>query len=190
MGCQRILFQTSVSQTSINIFLLVCLLELSQFAFGQIDKTNSSHPTITKSVIDILFDLNGEAVTSKDLKDFESIQQIGKKNCYSPFLLKFKNIEGQFLLIKLASQEALELEIEADKSDLSRYIEDLRGHQTLALHSDKLVSVIKSYCQASQLLKIKEKNLQNDEALNAWLNVLKRKFSVSIKSNEFNQSLK
>lgn len=135
-------------------------------------------------VDELLFDLNGEGVTRYDLRVFEEVVKEMQGSFSSVIIKSFQNNAEFFVFSSLALREAEQLDIQADKEKVARFLESFRFPEDNKKNED-LRQQIKNLFRVAELVMIKERQLQNRQAVITWLVVLKRKYSLGWKSNDF-----
>ena len=173
----------------IFIFVLQSFLSFKLWA-SEINSELShvSQTTITKKietikVQEMLFDINGAAVTTYDFKIFN--EEYAKTEIFLPetFQSLFKTSEDQFLVLKLVQKEAEQLGLDYDTEQYSQITKT--QHKLDARDLEE----IKSQLKTINLLGLKQKQLQDRQTVLAWLQILKRKYLLNVKSEDFKAKL-
>lgn len=135
-------------------------------------------------VDELLFDLNGEGRTNYDFKIFEEVFR-SMDRFYSESVRKSFQNEAEFYLFTcLALREAEQLDIQANPEVVERFMQSYRYPENLK-KADLVKKEIENVFRVAELVTIKERQLQNRQAIASWLTVLKRKYSLGWKSNDF-----
>lgn len=152
-------------------------------SFGARAQAKSEGPGKNIIVDELLFDMTDESYTQFDFKNFEEVYHVFEKLGADPttrqFLSYFRNHSEVYVFSKLALKEAQQLEIKADPEQIERLFKDLKSPK------DHFKKELQNLLDVSELIKVKERQLSQRQAVITWLAVLKRKYSFSWKSNEF-----
>lgn len=148
---------------------------VAAFIFLTITSFKSAHALTT--VNQLLFEANGEAATLYDFKIFLKTKEALKmRDALTQFV---SSPQEDFVVFILTLNEAKNLEIQADESE----------KQKKEFTDKEIQSMADQIYQVKSLLAIKDKQLLSKERLNAWLDVLKRKYAFVVKSNDYKTSL-
>jgi len=169
---------------SFRIFLVLSILFSFQFT------TAAQKPSAGIVTVDeLLFDMGGDGRTTYDFKNFEEVSKSMEK-FFSPVVLKSLETNEEFYLFScLALREADQLDIQADAIIVERFIQSYKFSDN-AKKAESLKSEIRSLFRVAEIVTIKERQLQNRPAMVAWLVVLKRKYSLGWKSNDFKSRIR
>lgn len=135
-------------------------------------------------VDELIFDLNGEAQTNYDFKIFEDLLKPMDRFFAESVRKSFETNAEFYLFSCLALREADQLDIQADPEVVERFLQTYRFPE----NSKKAANIkkeIEKLFRVAELVTIKERQLANRQAIIAWLVVLKRKYSLGWKSNDF-----
>lgn len=173
----------------IVLFILQSFLvfKLSASEVGS-ELSRVSQTTVTKGlevvkIQEMLFDINGAAMTTYDFKLFS--EEYIKTKIFLPetFQSFLKTSEDQFLVLKLVQKEAEQLGLDYDSDQLSQIT---KTHHKI---EERDLEEIKSQLKTMNLLGLKQKQLQDRQTVLAWLQVLKRKYLLNVKSEDFKAKL-
>lgn len=135
-------------------------------------------------VDELLFDVNGEGVTRYDYKIFDELAK-SVERYFAPAVIKsFNNSAEFYVFCSLALREADELDIKSDPAKVERFIQDYKFSDN-PKKAEATKNEIQKIFKVAELITIKERQLQNRQTIIAWLVVLKRKYSLGWKSNDF-----
>lgn len=140
----------------------------------------ASIPEASQAVFNqVLFTEADVSWTSRDLKLYKKLLQLlTKKEKMTPFS---KSSTEDFLLSRLLKREALLFEIAPQKLSMSSSVNsELSGFTKLEIEQE-----IKMISEALALLDLKSSQVSQKIRFQVWMDVLKRKYSVKIKSTEF-----
>lgn len=141
------------------------------------------------TVDELLFDMGGDGRTAYDFKIFEEVSKSMEK-LFSPVVLKSFEDSAEFYLFScLALREADQLDIQADSAVVRAFLENYKFPEN-AKKAESMKNEIKRLFQVSEIVTIKERQLQSRTAIVAWLVVLKRKYSLGWKSNDFKSRIR
>lgn len=164
--------------------MLLRLLLLVLF-FANVDVYAAQKPLGTIVVVDeLLFDLNGEGETNYDFKVFESVVKPMERFFSESVRKSFQSNAEFYLFSCLALREAEQLDIQANPEVVERFLQTYRYPEN-AKKAEITKKEIEKLFRVAELVTIKERQLQNRQAIVAWLVVLKRKYSLGWKSNDF-----
>jgi hypothetical protein len=135
-------------------------------------------------VDELLFDLNGEGETSYDFKIFEDVSKPMERFFAEDVRKSFQTSAEFYLFSCLALKEAEQLDIQANPEVVERFMQSYRYPEN-SKKAEQTKKEIEKLFRVAELVTIKERQLQNRQALVAWLVVLKRKYSLGWKSNDF-----
>lgn len=136
------------------------------------------------TVDELLFDMGGDGRTMYDFKNFEEVSKSMEK-FFSPTLLKSFDNNAEFYLFScLALREVDQLDIQADSTVVERFIQNYKFSEN-SKKTESLKNEIRALFRVAEIATIKERQLQNRQAIITWLVVLKRKYSLGWKSNDF-----
>ena len=143
----------------LGLFLLIKILCLSAAYSKESQPALSKSAPVAEEVYQVLFELNNEALTTIDFKHYLEYQKQLKSDGVWPQ----QNDLNEFLMVEIAALEAknLDLKIKAVKS-----------------------SIPLKYQLAKEFLALKEKQFSSADRYVAWLDLLKRKYNFSVKSDE------
>lgn len=141
------------------------------------------------TVDELLFDMNGDGRTNYDFKIFEEVSK-SMERFFSPNVLKsFEDSAEFYLFSSLALREADQLDIQADSEIVERYLQNYK-YPDNAKKAEAVKNEIQRMFRVAEIVTIKERQLQNRQAIIAWLVVLKRKYSLGWKSNDFKSRIR
>ena len=168
----------------IRLFLVLSILVLGQFA------QSAQKPSAGVVTVDeLVFDMNGEGRTNYDFKIFEEVSK-PMERYFSPNVLKsFEDSAEFYLFSSLALREADQLDIQADPEVVERFLQSYKFPDN-PKKAEALKNEIKRTFRVAEIVTIKERQLQNRQAIIAWLVVLKRKYSLGWKSNDFKSRIR
>ena len=135
-------------------------------------------------VDELLFDLNGRGQTSYDFKIFEDLIKPMDRFFAESVRKSFETNAEFYLFSCLALREAEQLDIQADQEVVERFMQTYRFPDN-AKKAENVKKEIEKLFRVAELVTIKERQLANRQAIIAWLVVLKRKYSLGWKSNDF-----
>lgn len=142
-------------------------------------------PAGTLVVVDeLLFDLNGEGQTNYDYKIFEEILKPMERFFSEALRNSFQSNSEFYLFSCLALREAEQLDIQANPEAMEGFLQSYRFPENTK-KAEATKKEIEKMFRVAELVTIKERQLQNRQAIIAWLVVLKRKYSLGWKSNDF-----
>lgn len=160
-------------------FLFVSFLILTASANA------AQKPAGVPVVIDeLLFDLNGEGQTNYDFKIFEDVSKTMEKFFAEDVRKSFETSAEFYLFTCLALKEAEQLDIQANPEVVERFLQNYKYPEN-SKKAELTKKEIEKLFRVAELVAIKGRQLQNRQALVAWLSVLKRKYSLGWKSNDF-----
>jgi len=136
-------------------------------------------------VQEMLFDFNGQAVTTFDFKLFVESYQKTKVFLSEDYLNLMKSQEDQFLVLKLVQKEAEQLGLDYDSDQYNQVINSFSKSE----FRDRDVIELKAQLRTINLLGLKQRQLQDKVTLLGWLQVLKRKYLLNVKSEDFKTRL-
>jgi len=166
--------------------LFLALFTLVVFQFSQAAQKPSAEVVV---VDELLFDMNGDGRTNYDFKIFEDVSK-SMERFFSPSVLKsFEDSAEFYLFSSLALREADQLDIQADPEIVERYIQNYR-YPDNAKKAEAVKNEIQRMFRVAEIVTIKERQLQNRQAIISWLVVLKRKYSLGWKSNDFKSRIR
>jgi len=173
----------------IFLFILQILLAFKLLAsetgveLSHVSKTTVAKNSDVVKIQEMLFDINGAAMTTYDFKLFN--EEYAKTKIFLPetFQGLFKTGEDQFLVLKLVQKEAEQLGLDYDSE---QYNQITKVHHKLDARD---LDEIKSQLKTMNLLGLKQKQLQDRQTVLAWLQVLKRKYLLNVKSEDFKAKL-
>jgi hypothetical protein len=138
----------------------------------------------TSVVNEVLFSVAGKSATTRDRLLYETlIQEVFEKKQLSKFS---KKKSDDFLLSRLSSREALVFDILGDKKKMTDSMRKKMSHFSAVEIENEMALISK----ALSIVELKENQLAQENQLtpearfDAWLEVLKRKYQVKLKSNE------
>lgn len=141
------------------------------------------------TVDELLFDMNGDGRTNYDFKIFEDVSK-SMERFFSPNVLKsFEDSAEFYLFSSLALREADQLDIQADSEIVERYLQNYK-YPDNSKKAEAVKNEIQRMFRIAEIVTIKERQLQNRQAIIAWLVVLKRKYSLGWKSNDFKSRIR
>lgn len=135
-------------------------------------------------VDELLFDLNGEGQTNYDFKIFEDLLKPMDRFFVESVRKSFETNAEFYLFSCLALREAEQLDIQANPEVVERFMQTYRYPEN-AKKAENVKKEIEKLFRVAELITIKERQLANRQAIIAWLVVLKRKYSLGWKSNDF-----
>lgn len=141
------------------------------------------------TVDELLFDMSGDGRTNYDFKIFEDVSK-SMERYFSPSVLKSFEDSAEFYLFScLALREADQLDIQADPQVVERYLQNYKFPEN-AKKAEAMKNEIRRLFRVAEIVTIKERQLQNRQVMVAWLVVLKRKYSLGWKSNDFKSRIR
>lgn len=174
------------------VALVILVFSTYDEAFGAQALSKARGQNKNTVVDELLFDLTDESFTQFDFKNFEEIyyffEKSGADQTTRQFLSYFRNQSEVYVFSKLALKEAQQLDIKADPELLDRLLKDFKFPKDLQ-KKEYLKNEIQNLLDISELIKVKERQFSQRQAVMTWLAVLKRKYSFSWKSNEFKNSV-
>lgn len=164
------------------MFLRFLLFSVLSFA---LTAPAAQKPAAEIVVVDeLLFDLNGEGKTNYDFKIFEEIIK-PLERYFAPSVVKSFQDKAEFYVFScLALKEAEQLDIQADPEVVERFLQTYRFPEN-GKKAEVVKSEIEKLFRVAELVTIKERQLSSRQAITAWLVVLKRKYSLGWKANDF-----
>ena len=161
--------------------IFILLIEIQSYA------ENSASVVQQTTINAVLFSEGNESWTQRDLNLYKKlVQHLFHKEKLSEFS---DSIRDDFLISRVVKREAILFEIEANKIKLNKLNKlnstsyaDLSEYSKNEIHSE-----VDAISFASALLELKEKQMNQKARFKAWVDVLKRKYNVKIKSNEFSK---
>lgn len=161
------------------------LLLYSCFSLAQPNKANQpSQPNVSPAIFNqILFTEGDQSWTARDFKLYKKIILLVTKN--EKMNAFSKNDAEDFLLSRLLKREALLFEITPQKLVLPVLSKSEHNKSELNEFSKKEIDqelIIVS--ESLALLDLKSSQMSQKIRFQAWMEVLKRKYAVKIKSNE------
>lgn len=135
-------------------------------------------------VDELLFDLNGAGQTNYDFKIFEDLSKPMERFFAESVRKSFENNAEFYLFSCLALREAEQLDIQANPEVIEHFMQAYRFPDN-AKKAENVKKEIEKLFRVAELVTIKERQLSNRQAIIAWLMVLKRKYSLGWKSNDF-----
>jgi len=173
---------------SIKALVFVLFVILRSHAVEQQSSDYKSAIEIIK-VQEMLFDISGEAMTSYDFKIFKEVFMKTDHILPSIILSYMPSMEDRFLILKLAYKEADQLGLEYDQALFSEVVHKVKNGGMDKENSERLDVEIKLQLRAMALLTIKEKQFQDKNTMLSWMQVLKRKYLMNVKSEDFKNKL-
>lgn len=166
------------------IRLVVVFLSLFGLLFSSVTAAAQKPKGTIILVDELLFDLNGDGVTSYDYKIFEDVFKSVAPSFSESVGKSFTNTAEFFVFYCLALREAGQLDVNADAETVENFIKSYRfSSDTIKKENEK--AVIENLFRVVELTTIKDRQLQSRQAMMAWLAVLKRKYSLNWKSDDF-----
>ena len=141
------------------------------------------------TVDELLFDMSGDGQTNYDFKIFEEVSKPIEKFFSQAVFKSFETSEEFYLFSCLALREADQLDIQADPEVVERYLQTYKFPEN-AKKAAAMKTEIETLFRIAEITTIKERQLQNRPAIIAWLVVLKRKYSLGWKSNDFKSRIR
>lgn len=135
-------------------------------------------------VDELLFDLNGQGQTNHDFKIFEDLLKPMDRFFAESVRKSFESNAEFYLFSCLALREAEQLDIKADPEVVERFLQTYHFSDH-AKKAEEVKKEIEKLFRVAELVTIKERQLAHRQAIIAWLVVLKRKYSLGWKSNDF-----
>lgn len=127
----------------------------------------------------VLFYESSQSWTSRDMELFEKLKKdILQKNKLSQFA---ENANEDFLLSRLSAREALLFEV----APVQYKISEQQKKSLSEFSSIEVDEEIKKMGLAVTLIDLKEDQLKQKLRFKTWFDLLKRKYQVKIKSNDF-----
>jgi hypothetical protein len=158
-------------------FLMAFMISVSAYA--------AQKPAEAIVVVDeLLFDLNGEGVTNYDFKIFEEVSRPLERYFSDQIISAFQNKAEFYVFCSLALREADQLDIQADTERVQQFIQNFRESEN-SKKAEAQRNEIRRLFRVAEIVSIKERQLQNRQAIITWLHVLKRKYTLGWKSNDF-----
>lgn len=118
-----------------------------------------------KIINQVLFEINKEAITTYDFKNYLKLKQDLKSEA---LLSLVKNELQEFILFKLCRLEIESLDLSISESDKAK-----------AKNSEE-----RQFLQVQSYLKLKEKHMTQITRYNSWIDILKRKYNYLAKIDE------
>jgi hypothetical protein len=126
----------------------------------------------------VLFSAGDQSWTSRDMSLYQSVlSDVFKKKKLSEFS---KNEFNDFLLSRISLKEADIFQISYDKKSLS----ESERKKLTQFTKDEIDKEVTSIAKAQALIEIKENQHKDAARFNTWLELMKRKYVVRIKSGE------
>ena len=170
--------------------MFIRILLVLSFLFSVQISQAAQKPTASVVTVDeLLFDMGGDGRTMYDFKNFEEVSKSMEKFFSSTVLKSFEDSAEFYLLSCLALREADQLDIQADAIVVERFIQNYKFPDN-SKKTESLKNEIRALFRVAEIVTIKERQLQNRPAINAWLVVLKRKYSLGWKSNDFKSRIR
>lgn len=126
----------------------------------------------TGFVHQVLFEVNENAMTTLDFKNYLGLQKNLKAELKQ---WPVQNDLNEFLMFEFCYLEALKLDLQPDPKTLNQFS---KAFQKL----DK--SELNRYLVALEYLKLKEKQFSINERYKSWFELLKKKYNFVIKTDE------
>ncbi|AZZ37165.1 hypothetical protein CIK05_10315 [Bdellovibrio sp. qaytius] len=167
-----------------RLFLILSIL----FSF-QVSTAAQKPAGVVTTVDELLFDMGGDGRTNFDFKIFEEVSKSMEKYFSSVVVKSFENNEEFYLFSCLALREADQLDIQADPEKVERFLQSYKFPDN-SKKAEAMRNELKTLFRVAELVTIKERQLQNRPAIIAWLVVLKRKYSLGWKSNDFKSRIR
>lgn len=146
---------------------------------------SAQKPSAAVVVVDeLLFDLNGDGQTAYDFKIFEDVAKPMERYFSASVLKEFQGSAEFYLFSCLALHEADQLDIQADPEKVELFLQSYKFPDN-AKKAEAIKVEIRKLFRVAELVTIKERQLQSRQAIITWLVVLKRKYSLGWKSNDF-----
>ena len=172
---------------SVNFFKIALLVVLTsapicQAAENQSGVENHSTDKPFATMNAILFSEGEQSWTQRDFNLYKKIlNYIPKKE--NPAGMP-DSLADSFLISRMLGQEAEQFEIQPEKLELSS------GFKTELVEYSKaeINEELKIIALSRALLDLKEKQMSQQIRFKAWIEVLKRKYAVKIKSNDFSKT--
>lgn len=135
----------------------------------------------TEVINEVLFTVSGEVKTQRDLDLYRDLlTQIFQKKLISQYS---KNIAEDFLLSQLAVREAAVFELRADVPQLT-----LQQKKLFADYPPtELERELRQVADSIALVEIKESQLKQRARFITWVELLRRKYQVRLKSSVYQQ---
>lgn len=166
--------------------LFLVFLTFFSFQFTQA----AQKPTgVVVTVDELLFDMNGNGLTRYDFKIFEEVLKPMEKFFSASVLNSFETNEEIYLFSRLALREADQLDLQANPEVVERYLQNYKFPEN-SQKAAALKNEIETLFRVAEITTIKERQLQNRQAVIAWLVVLKRKYSLGWKSDDFKSRIR
>lgn len=145
----------------------------------------------TVVVAELLLEIDSLPLTNYDFTRFLEIQKALKEAqlCKSVFTKYAQTDEESFFISKLSYVESEQLDIEADAVELKKALATLIFKSETPLQSEKKINEIKYQCQAVAFENLKNQQLKNNDQFKNWVSLLKRKYNVAVKSNDFKSKI-
>ncbi len=141
----------------------------------------SAQERAPKDVIinEVLFSIGSESYTARDMMIYKAVlNELFQKSRISQFT---KKPFDDFLLSRLSYKEAKAFELTNEKNKLSDAVKNkLKEFSPEEISSENEVLSV-----ALSLIEIKEVQLKNQARFDTWFELLKRKYQLKVKSNEF-----
>ncbi len=166
-----------------TVFLFLVLLSVHFIQAAQ--KPSGAIVTVDE----LLFDMSGDGQTNYDFKIFEEVSKPMEKFFSQAVLKSFETSEEFYLFSCLALREAEQLDIQADPEVVERFLQTYKFPEN-AKKAAAMRNEIETLFRVAEITTIKERQLQNRQAMIAWLVVLKRKYSLGWKSNDFKSRIR
>lgn len=140
----------------------------------------SADVTVSTEVInEVLFTVAGEARTQRDLELYRAVlSQVFQKKQIGQYS---KNPAEDFLLSQLAVREAEAFDLQAEVPRLSAQ----QKKQFSSYSTPDLEREIRQVAESIALVEIKENQLKQQARFASWVELLRRKYQVRIKSSVY-----
>jgi len=127
-------------------------------------------------VNEVLFTLSGEARTQRDMELYRDVlAEVFDKKRIGPYT---KSLPEDFLLSQLASREASAFDLQAEPPSLST----AQKKKLSAYPPEELERQVRELSRAMALIEIKENQLKQEPRFTSWVDLLKRKYQLRVKS--------
>lgn len=120
----------------------------------------------------VLFEVNEQAVTTMDFKNFLGLQKSLKSEVKQ---WPLQNDLNEFLMLEFCYLEALKLDLKPEAKVVNQYAK---------LFSKRNQAEVYRYLVALEYLKLKEKQFSSVDRYKSWFDFLKKKYNFVIKTDE------
>ncbi|MBY0555244.1 hypothetical protein K2P97_11990 [bacterium] len=127
---------------------------------------------------EVLFSVGGVSWTARDRQLYETvIREVYTRDKISKFSLKTKE---DFLISRLSAREAEAFDLQPEKNKTADAVKKKFNEFSAA----EIESEVNQISKALTIVELKENQLKQQDRFDAWVELLKRKYQVKIKSNE------